>query len=40
MKRKFAIIGHRAQSKGKLNLNDLAGSAGRLDVLLLSLIHI
>tara|TARA_B100002051_G_C16644165_1_gene590290 strand:+ start:131 stop:724 length:594 start_codon:yes stop_codon:yes gene_type:complete len=34
MKRKFAIIGHRAQSKGKLNLNDLAGSAGRLDVLL------
>ena len=34
MKRRFAIIGHRAQSKGKLNLNDLAGSAGRLDVLL------
>lgn len=31
--RKFAIIGHRAQATGKLNLNDLAGSAGRMDVL-------
>ncbi len=34
MKRRFAMIGHRAQSNGKLNLNDLAGSSGRLDVLL------
>ena len=33
MLRKFAIIGHRAQSSGKLNLNDLAGSGGRIDVL-------
>jgi tRNA (pseudouridine54-N1)-methyltransferase len=33
MSRRFAIIGHRAQSSGKINLNDLAGSAGRLDVL-------
>ena len=33
MNRRFAIIGHRAQSSGKLNLNDIAGSAGRLDVL-------
>ena len=33
MPRKFAIIGHRAQSSGKLNLNDLAGSSGRMDVL-------
>jgi len=33
MQRKFAIIGHRAQSSGKLNLNDLAGSGGRIDVL-------
>jgi tRNA (pseudouridine54-N1)-methyltransferase len=33
MNRKFAIIGHRAQSTGKLNLNDLAGSCGRIDVL-------
>ncbi|MDE0708002.1 MAG: hypothetical protein OSB33_03525 [Candidatus Poseidoniales archaeon] len=33
MNRRFAIIGHRAQSSGKINLNDLAGSAGRLDVL-------
>ena len=33
MTRKFAIIGHRAQSSGKLNLNDLAGSSGRMDVL-------
>lgn len=31
--RRFAIIGHRANSNGKLNLNDLAGSAGRMDVL-------
>ncbi len=33
MQRRFAIIGHRAPSKGKLNLNDLAGSCGRMDVL-------
>jgi len=33
MVRKFAIIGHRAQSSGKINLNDLAGSSGRIDVL-------
>tara|TARA_B100001750_G_scaffold229543_1_gene225050 strand:- start:2621 stop:3208 length:588 start_codon:yes stop_codon:yes gene_type:complete len=33
MNRRFAIIGHRAPSSGKINLNDLAGSAGRMDVL-------
>ena len=33
MWRRFAIIGHRAPSSGKLNLNDLAGSSGRIDVL-------
>jgi tRNA (pseudouridine54-N1)-methyltransferase len=33
MERRFAIIGHRAPSSGKLNLNDLAGASGRLDVL-------
>jgi len=33
MNRRFAIIGHRAPSNGKVNLNDLAGSSGRLDVL-------
>ena len=33
MERRFALIGHRAQSNGKLNLNDLAGGAGRMDVL-------
>jgi tRNA (pseudouridine54-N1)-methyltransferase len=33
MERRFAIIGHRAQSTGKINLNDLAGSTGRIDVL-------
>ena len=32
LKRFFAIIGHRAPSSGKLNLNDLSGS-GRMDVL-------
>ncbi len=31
--RRFAIVGHRAMSKGKLPLNDLAGGAGRVDVL-------
>ena len=33
MERWFAIIGHRAPSSGPLNLNDLAGSGGRMDVL-------
>ncbi|MDP6905804.1 MAG: hypothetical protein QF440_00105 [Candidatus Thalassarchaeaceae archaeon] len=33
MGRKFAIIGHRAPSSGKINLNDLPGSSGRIDVL-------
>ena len=33
MERWFAIIGHRAPSSGSLNLNDLAGSGGRMDVL-------
>ena len=36
--RRFAIIGHRAQSSGKLPLNDLAGSAGRMDVLIRALM--
>ena len=36
-KKRFALIGHRVPSHGKLNLNDLAGSCGRLDVLLRSL---
>tara|TARA_B100000287_G_scaffold434013_1_gene497236 strand:+ start:144 stop:731 length:588 start_codon:yes stop_codon:yes gene_type:complete len=36
MKKKFALIGHRVPSHGKLNLNDLAGSCGRLDVVLRS----
>ena len=31
--RRFAVIGHRAMNKGKLPLNDLAGGAGRMDVL-------
>ena len=31
--RRFAVMGHRAMSKGKLPLNDLAGGAGRMDVL-------
>ncbi len=34
MERRFALVGHRAPSSGKINLNDLAGSCGRLDVLL------
>jgi len=33
LERWFAIIGHRAPSSGALNLNDLAGSGGRMDVL-------
>jgi len=32
--RKFAIIGHDVPAKGDFSLNDLAGGAGRLDVLL------
>ena len=36
--RRFAIIGHRAMSKGKLPLNDLAGAAGRMDVLVRALL--
>lgn len=36
--RRFAIIGHRAMSKGKLPLNDLAGGAGRMDVLVRALM--
>ena len=34
MNRRFAIIGHLAPSSGKLNLNDLAGDSGRMDVLI------
>ena len=34
MQRRFALIGHRAQSNGKLNLNDLPGACGRMDVLI------
>ncbi|MDG1525244.1 MAG: tRNA (pseudouridine(54)-N(1))-methyltransferase TrmY [Candidatus Thalassarchaeaceae archaeon] len=33
MERRFAIIEHRAPSSGKINLNDLPGSSGRIDVL-------
>jgi len=33
LERRFAIIGHRAKSSGSINLNDLAGSSGRFDVL-------
>lgn len=32
--RRFAVLGHRAMAKGKLPLNDLAGGAGRMDVLI------
>jgi tRNA pseudouridine-54 N-methylase len=32
--RRFAVVGHRAMAKGKLPLNDLAGGAGRMDVLI------
>ena len=31
--RRFAVIGHRAMSSGKLPLNDLASGAGRMDVM-------
>ena len=34
LERRFAIIGHRAPSNGKLSLNDLSGSSGRMDVLM------
>ncbi len=36
--RRFAIIGHRAMSQGKLPLNDMAGAAGRMDVLVRALM--
>ena len=36
--RRFAVIGHRAMSKGKLPLNDMAGGAGRMDVLVRALM--
>lgn len=36
--RRFAIIGQRALAKGKLSLNDLAGGAGRMDVLIRGLM--
>jgi len=32
--KRFIIIGHRASTDGSFNLNDLCGSAGRLDVLI------
>ena len=32
--RRFAVVGHRAISRGKVPLNDLAGAGGRLDVLI------
>ena len=31
--RRFAIVGNRTPSRGKLNLNDLPGDGGRMDVL-------
>ncbi len=33
MQRRFAILGHRAPSTGRLELNDLPGGCGRMDVL-------
>ena len=36
--RRFAVVGHRAMSKGKLPLNDLASSGGRVDVLIRALM--
>ena len=36
--RRFVIIGTRAMAKGKLPLNDLAGGAGRMDVLIRALM--
>ena len=36
--RKFVIVGTRAMAKGKLPLSDLAGGAGRMDVLVRALM--
>ena len=36
--RRFVIVGTRAMSKGKLPINDLAGGAGRMDVLIRALM--
>ena len=36
--RRFVIVGTRAMAKGKLPLNDLAGGAGRMDVLVRALM--
>lgn len=36
--RRFALIGNRAMSQGKLPLNDMAGGAGRMDVLVRALM--
>ena len=36
--RRFVIVGSRAMTKGKLPLNDLAGGAGRMDVLIRALM--
>ena len=36
--RRFVIVGSRAMAKGKLPLNDLAGGAGRMDVLIRALM--
>ena len=36
--RRFGVVGHRAMSKGKLPINDLAGRAGRMDVLIRALM--
>jgi len=36
--RRFAVVGHRAISKGKLPLNDLAGAGGRMDVVVRALM--
>lgn len=31
--REFIVVGHKARTDGNFNLNDLAGSAGRIDIL-------
>ena len=36
--RRFVIVGTRAMAKGKLPLNDMAGGAGRMDVLVRALM--
>lgn len=36
--RRFAVLGHRAMAQGKLPLNDMAGAAGRMDVLVRALM--